>query len=159
MAKKVYNQFEQIDLTIPHSWLADFGNGTLDDLDIQGYSRIAFWSADNAAGEMLSTAKENAIFWNRLINGKIINQTLVNLMIDCIPAPTNIEQYGLSIQKTLNALNGKTYFSHNGYMPASINDNAFDPISRVAITVLTNQDQKRDLGRILSALHKVTMQN
>jgi D-alanyl-D-alanine carboxypeptidase len=159
LIKTVYYPFEQTDLTIPHSWSADFGVGTLDDLDVQGYSRIAFCSADNAAGGMLSTAKENVVFWNRLMNGKIINQTSLNLMLDCIPAPTNAGQYGLGIQKTLNGLNGRTYFSHNGYVPGSINDNAYDPISGVAISVLTNQDYKRDLSRIINTLHKVTMEN
>ncbi len=159
LIKTVYYPFEDTDLPVPHSWSADFGNGSLDDLDIQGYTRIAFCSADNAAGGMLSTAKENAIFWNNLMTGKIINQTSLNLMQDCIPAPTTVGQYGLGIQKTLNGLNGRTYFSHNGYVPGSINDNAYDPISGVTITVLTNQDQKRDLSRIINALHKVTMQN
>jgi D-alanyl-D-alanine carboxypeptidase len=160
LIKTVYYPFEQTDLPIPHSWSADFGTGSLDDLDeVAGYSRIAFCSADNAAGGMMSTAKENAIFWNRLMNGKIINQTSLNLILDCIPAPTNNGQYGLGIQKTLNSLNGRTYFSHNGYVPGSVNDNAYDPVSGVVITVLTNQDQNRDLGRIINSLHKVTLQN
>ena len=130
----------------------------LTDIDaVAGYSRIAFCSADNAAGGMLGTAKENVLFWNRLMTGKIINQASLAQLQGFIPAPDQNNLYGLGIIKTVNAFNKRTILSHNGYVPGSINDNAYDPISGVCISVLTNQDQLRDLTPILAALHKVTL--
>lgn len=158
LTKTVYYPFEDTDLVIPHSWSADFGLGALTDIDaVAGYSRIAFCSADNAAGGMLSTAKENVLFWNRLMTGKIINQASLAQLQGFIPAPDQNNLYGLGIIKTVNAFNKRTILSHNGYVPGSINDNAYDPISGVCISVLTNQDQLKDLSPIVSALHKATL--
>jgi D-alanyl-D-alanine carboxypeptidase len=158
LTKTVYYPFENTDLVIPHSWSADFGLGVLSDIDeVGGYSRIAFCSADNAAGGMLSTAKENALFWNRLMTGKIINQASLTLMKEFVATSDPNLQYGLGLYKSINSINKRTFIAHNGYVPGSINDNAYDPISGVCITVLTNQDQFRDLSPILAALHKVTL--
>lgn len=153
LSKTVYYPFEQTNLTIPHSWSADFGTGTLDDLDALGYSRIAFCSADGAAGGMLSTPKENVIFWDNLMNGKIINQTSLSLMKNFVQAPDALNLYGLGIQKKINAFNGTTVLSHNGYVPGSISDNCYDSTTGIGISVLTNQDLIRDLTPIVSALH------
>ena len=51
LSKTVYYPFEQTNLTIPHSWTADFGT-VFRDIDVEGYSRVTFCSADNAAGGM-----------------------------------------------------------------------------------------------------------
>ena len=158
LSKTVYYPFEQTNLTIPHSWTADFGT-SFRDIDAEGYSRVAFCSADNAAGGMLSTAKENAIFWDKLMNGKIINQTSLNLMKTFVPAPTNQSLYGLGLQKTVNAYNNRDIYAHNGYVPGSVNDNAYDAISGICITVLTNQDLIRDFTPILSSLQKEALKN
>lgn len=153
LSNTVYYPFEQTNLTIPHSWSADYGTGTLDDLDALGYSRIAFCSADNAAGGMLSTAKENVVFWDKLMNGKIINQTSLTLMKEFVQAPDASNLYGLGIQKKINAFNNTTILSHNGYVPGSISDNCYDENTGIGISVLTNQDLIRDLTPIISALH------
>jgi D-alanyl-D-alanine carboxypeptidase len=157
--KTVYYPFETTSLTIPHSWSADYSaTGQLEDLDEQGYSRVAFCSADNAAGGMLSTAEENVRFWNALMSGKIINQNSLTLMKQFVPTDNPAEGYGLCLEQRINALNGRTVYAHNGYVPGSINDNAYDPKSGICISILTNQDRLSDFKPILEALHKVTLQ-
>jgi D-alanyl-D-alanine carboxypeptidase len=153
LSKTVYFPFEQTNLVIPHFWTADFGT-SFRDITIEGYSPIAFCSADNAAGGMFSTAKENVIFWDKLMNGKLINVNSLNLMKECLPAPDNNNLYGLGIQKTINPANGRVTFSHNGYIPGSINDNSYDTQSGICISILTNQDLKRDLKTIIAVLQK-----
>jgi D-alanyl-D-alanine carboxypeptidase len=157
--KTVYYPFEQTPLTIPHSWSADYSpTGDLEDLDAIGYSRIAFCSADNAAGGMMSTAEENARFWNALMSGRIINQNSLALMKESVATNSPVERYGLCLEERTNALNGRTVYAHNGYVPGSINDNAYDPLSGVCITILTNQDLVQDFKPVMEALHKVTLQ-
>jgi D-alanyl-D-alanine carboxypeptidase len=153
LSKTVYFPFEQTTLTIPHFWTAEFGT-SFRDITVAGYSPVAFCSADNAAGGMFSTAKENVIFWDKLMNGKLINPTSLNLMKDCVPAPDNNNLYGLGIIKTINPTNGRVTFSHNGYIPGGINDNSYDAQSGICISILTNQDLKRDLVTIIAVLQK-----
>lgn len=156
----VYYPFETNALTIPHSWSADYNeNGILEDLDaMYGYSRKAFCSADNAAGGMMSTAEENVMFWDKLMKGDIINQNSLSLMKQFVNTGAPNFEYGLCLEHRINALNGRTVYAHNGYVPGSINDNAYDPQSGVCIAILTNQDKERDLSSILAALHKVTLE-
>jgi D-alanyl-D-alanine carboxypeptidase len=157
--KTVYYPFEQTTLTIPHSWSADYSpTGDLEDLDAIGYSRIAFCSADNAAGGMMSTAEENVRFWNALMGGKIISRNSLELMKQFVATGFATEGYGLCLEQRINALNGRTIFAHNGYVPGSVNDNAYDPQSGICISILTNQDKVLDFSPILRALHKVTLQ-
>lgn len=159
LSATVYYPFESTLLTIPHSWSADYSGGLLEDLDeTYGYSRVAFCSADNAAGGMMSTAEENARFWNSLMTGKIINQQSLHLMKQFIPTNSPNLGYGLCLEQRINSLNGRTVYAHNGYVPGSINDNTYDPQSGVCISVLTNQDQVFNLSPVLEALHKVTLQ-
>jgi D-alanyl-D-alanine carboxypeptidase len=153
LSKTVYFPFEQTNLIIPHFWTADFGS-SFRDITAEGYSITAFCSADNAAGGMLSTAKENVIFWDKLMNGKLINTNSLNLMKECLPAPDNNNLYGLGIQKTINPANGQIRYSHNGYVPGSYNDNSYDAQSGICISILTNQDLNRDLGVLMAALQK-----
>ncbi len=159
LTNTVYYPFETSPLTIPHSWSADYGSGQLEDLDaMYGYSRVAFCSADNAAGGMMSTAEENARFWNSLMAGKIINQNSLELMKQFVATSALNNGYGLCLEQRVNALNGRTVYAHNGYVPGSVNDNAYDAASGACITVLTNQDKVLDLSPLLQALHKVTLQ-
>lgn len=159
LSNTVYYPFESTALTIPHSWSADYGSGLLEDLDENyGYSRVAFCSADNAAGGMMSTAEENARFWNSLMTGKIINQNSLELMKQFNATGVPGQGYGLCLVQSLQSLNGRTIYSHNGYVPGSVNDNAYDPQSGVCIAVLTNQDKVLDFSPVLAALHKVTLQ-
>lgn len=156
----LYYPFEDTALRIPHSWSADYNEvGKLEDLDATyGYSRKAFCSADNAAGGMLSTAEENVNFWRALMQGEIINQNSLAQMRQFGPTGSPNQGYGLGVVQTTNRFNGRTMLSHNGYVPGSVNDNAYDPQSGVAITILTNQDQVKDFDLVLSALHNVTLQ-
>lgn len=156
----IYYPFETNSLKIPHSWSADYNeNDILEDLDeTYDYSRKAFCSADNAAGGMMSTAAENAKFWSLLLTGQIINQNSLNLMKEFVNIGSPNESYGLCIAQSVNGYNGRTGYYHAGYVPGSINNNVYDPISNVSIAILTNQDKVRDLDPIIIALHKVTLQ-
>jgi D-alanyl-D-alanine carboxypeptidase len=155
----VYYPFETTPLTIPHSWSADFNvSNTFEDLNaVYGYTIKPFCSADNAAGGMLSTAEENARFWNRLLSGKIINQVSLSQMKQFIETGGG-QGYGLGLVVQANAFNGRSVYYHDGYVPGSINSNAADTKSGVCISILTNQDKIRDLSPITAALHKVTLQ-
>jgi D-alanyl-D-alanine carboxypeptidase len=155
----VYYPFEQTTLTIPHSWSADYGvTGVLQDLNATyGYTIKPFCSADNAAGGMLSTAEENARFWNRLVSGKIINQVSLNQMKQFVENGGGLG-YGLGLPRQINAFNGRTVYFHDGYVPGSINTNAVDVKSGVCFSILTNQDKERNLSPVTAALHKVSLQ-
>jgi D-alanyl-D-alanine carboxypeptidase len=156
----VYYPFENTSLQMPHSWSADYSdNGQLEDLDATyGYSRKAFCSADNAAGGMVSTAEENVAFWDALMTGKIISQSSLAQMQEFGPTGNPGQSYGLCVSQTINRFNGRTILWHSGYVPGSVNDNAYDPQSGVAIAVLTNQDKLIAFDPVLAALHKVTLQ-
>jgi hypothetical protein len=88
------------------------------------------------------------------MTGKIISQTSLNQLLSFIQTPTNENLYGLGIQKIVNRFNNSDIYSHSGYVPGSVNDNAYDPATGICITVLTNQDLILDFDPILSALHK-----
>jgi len=156
----IYYPFETNSLKIPHSWSADYNdNGILEDLDaMYGYSRKAFCSADNAAGGMMSTAEENVMFWDKLMTGNIINRNSLSQMKQFVNTGAPNFEYGLCLEHRIDALNGRTVYAHNGYVPGSVNDNAYDTQSGVCIAVLTNQDKMLDFKPILEALHKVTLE-
>jgi D-alanyl-D-alanine carboxypeptidase len=157
LTNTLYYPFETTNLVFPHSWSADFSNGDFVDLDNLGYARIAFCSADNAAGGMVSNPKENAIFWHNLMTEKIINKSSLQMMFEFNSIGVENNFYGLGIQKSEHSFGNRTIFSHNGYVPGSINDNAYDSQSGVCITILTNQDYYKSLSPIIQVLHKVTM--
>jgi D-alanyl-D-alanine carboxypeptidase len=160
LPKTVYYPFESTNLAIPHSWSADYNaDGILEDLDANyGYSRVAFCSADNAAGGMMSTVEENVKFWNSLMSAKIINQNSLNQMKTFVSTGIPNYEYGLCLVNTPNGYNGRTILSHNGYVPGSVNDNLYDTTSGVCIAVLTNQDKLLSFNPLMEALHKVTLQ-
>jgi len=101
---------------------------------------------------------QNARFWNELMSGRIINQNSLALMKQSVATNSPIERYGLCLEERVNALNGRTVYAHNGFVPGSMNDNAYDPQSGVCITLLTNHDLVEDFKPVLEALHKVTLQ-
>ena len=153
-----YYPFEGIEKALPHGWSKDFGNGSLEDLQATyGYSSIAFCSADNAAGGMISTAKDNAIFWNKLMTGQIISTTSLNKMLEFVPIieSNGSDFYGLGIGKRINSMAGRTIYYHYGIAPGYYNVNAYEPISGIVITLQTNQDANYDLEGILENLFNV----
>lgn len=92
------------------------------------------------------------------MQGKIINQNSLAQMQQFGPTGAPGVNYGLCLVQTTNRFNGRTILSHNGYVPGSVNDSAYDPQSGVAITLLTNQDQVKNFDAVLGALHKVSLQ-
>jgi D-alanyl-D-alanine carboxypeptidase len=146
---------------IPHSWSANLsGNGTHEDLvAVHSYSHNAMFSLASSAGAIMATAKDNALFWDKLMSGQILNsgsmaefETLVSVSLG--------QGYGLGVFK-LNSFNGRPIVSHGGTNIGFINDNIHDKTSGVSIVMLTNQDSISNnilLGGCIAALHKTTIQ-
>jgi D-alanyl-D-alanine carboxypeptidase len=145
--------------TIPHGW-ADAGLGYLQDMQVDyGYTNIAFLSMATAAGAIVSTAEDNVKFWDALMTGKIINNSSLDDMRNCIKL-TNTQGYGLGIMRQSN-VNGRVVFDHGGTCAGYLNENLYDSLSGVCITVLSNQDSidnNKLFTRLVMALHKATIQ-
>ncbi|HZG01126.1 MAG TPA: serine hydrolase [Chitinophagales bacterium] len=147
---------------VPHVW-SDALNASgywLEDMVAEyGYSHNAIMSTAWAAGALMSTAKDNALFWDKLIHGNIVNNDSWNEMTEFITLSGTLG-YGLGIMR-VNNFNGHQVFSHGGTNIGFINENIADPASGVTISVLTNQDSISNsilLTKVVHALHKVTLQ-
>lgn len=153
--------FETPNGTIPHSWSAVLSSGSaMDDLVVtHSYSHNAVFSLASSAGAIMATARDNALFWDKLMSGKILNTSSMAEFETLVPV-SPAQGYGLGVFK-LNSFNGRTIVSHGGTNFGFINDNIHDKTSGVSITMLTNQDSVSNsvlLGNCISALHKVTIQ-
>lgn len=147
--------------TIPHSWSANLsGTGTHQDLVVvHSYSHNAMFSLATSAGAIMATAKDNALFWDKLMSGQILNSSSMAEFETTVPIAMG-QGYGLGVF-TLNSFNGRTIVSHGGTNIGFINDNIHDKTSGVSIVMLTNQDSIGNnilLGYCISALHKATIQ-
>lgn len=147
---------------VPHIWSADFNwsGPWMEDLDATyAYTHNSVMSAAWAAGALMSTAKDNALFWDKLIHGNILSNDSWNEMTELVPISAAVG-YGLGIFHGSN-FNGHEYYSHGGTNLGFINENVADPITGVTISVLTNQDSISNsilLNKVVHALHKVTLQ-
>ncbi len=146
---------------IPHSWSANLsGNGTHEDLvTVHSYSHNAMFSLASSAGAIMATAKDNALFWDKLMSGQILNSGSMAEFETLVPISMG-QGYGLGMFK-LNSFNGRTIVSHGGTNIGFINENLHEKVSGVSITMLTNQDSIGNnilLGYCIGALHKVTIQ-
>lgn len=145
---------------MPHSWSLNLsGNGTLEDLmAVHNYSHNAMFSIAGAAGCIVATAKDNAMFWDKLMSGKILNSSSMAEFETLVPIGPG-QGYGLGVFK-ISSFNGRAVVSHGGTNIGFINENIHDKTSGVTITVLTNQDSIGNgilLANVISALHKVTI--
>lgn len=146
--------------TMPHSWSLNLsGNGTLEDLmAVHNYSHNAMFSIAGAAGCIVATAKDNAMFWDKLMSGKILNSSSMAEFETLVPIAPG-QGYGLGVFK-ISTFNGRAVVSHGGTNIGFINENIHDKTSGVTITVLTNQDSIGNgilLANVIGALHKVTI--
>ncbi len=111
-----------------------------------------------AAGGILATAKDNAMYWSKLMLGEVLSVDAWAEMSATVPLGGGTS-YGLGIFRYTN-FNGQTVWSHGGTNVGSINENIGDPVSGVGISVLTNQDSISNsilLNSVVKELHKVTM--
>lgn len=145
---------------IPHSWSANLNGSVHEDLvAVHNYSHNAMFSLASSAGAIMATAKDNALFWDKLMSGQILNtasmtefETLVFISVG--------QGYGLGVFK-LYGYNGRVVVSHGGTNIGFINDNIHDKNSGVSIVMLTNQDSINNgilLNYCIKALHRVTIQ-
>ena len=146
---------------IPHTWssVLSSGNNMEDMMATYNYSHSAFLSLAYSAGGILSTARDNAMFWHLLVSGQMLNSTSMAELETLVPVAPG-QGYGLGIFK-LNNFNGRPIISHGGTNFGFINDNIADQTSNVSISVLTNQDSISNsfiLGYVIKALHNVTIQ-
>lgn len=147
--------------TIPHAWSSNLNTGNnMEDLIVaHNYSHNAMFSLAYSAGAIMSTARDNALFWDKLMHGQIINSSSLAEMETLVSIGSG-NGYGLGIF-TFNNFNGRKVVSHGGTNIGFINDNIHDKSNGVTITILTNQDSVANgyiLGSFIMALHKVTIQ-
>lgn len=145
--------------TIPHAWSSNLTTGPQqEDLIVaHNYSHNAMFSLAYSAGAIMSTARDNALFWDKLMHEQIINSSSLAEMQTLISMGAN-QGYGLGIFSFQN-YNGKDVVSHGGTNIGFINDNIHDKSNGVSITMLTNQDSISNgilLNYCISALHQVT---
>lgn len=146
--------------TIPHSWSANLNGSVHEDMvAVHNYSHNAMFSLASSAGAIMATAKDNALFWDKLMSGQILNSSSMTEFETLVPISMG-QGYGLGVFK-LSSFNGRTIVSHGGTNIGFINDNIHEKASGVSITMLTNQDSISNsilLGGCIAALHKVTIQ-
>ncbi|MEZ5016858.1 MAG: serine hydrolase [Flavipsychrobacter sp.] len=146
--------------SIPHAWSSVLNSGpAMQDMDVvHNYSHNAYLSLAGAAGCMMSTAKDNAKFWNLLVEGKLLNSASMTEMQTLVQV-TLSQGYGLGIFS--RSMNNRDIITHGGTLFGFINENLADKTSGVSISLLTNQDSVVNsiiLNGIIRELHKVTIQ-
>lgn len=146
--------------TIPHSWsdVLSSGNNMEDLVAVHSYSHNAMFSLASSAGAIMATAKDNALFWDKLMTGQILNSSSMTEFETLVPISMG-QGYGLGVFK-LNSFNGRTIVTHGGTNFGFINENLHEKVSGVSIVMLTNQDSISNsilLGGCIAALHKVTI--
>jgi D-alanyl-D-alanine carboxypeptidase len=151
---------ENVTAAIPHAWsdILNPGPAMQDLIAVHNYSHNAMFSMAWAAGAIVSTAEDNALFWSKLIQGQIVTPASLVKMKTTVTLSSTVS-YGLGIFKYKN-FNGRTIYSHGGTNIGFINENLADSVSGVGISVLTNQDSIDNnilLGELVAALHKVTI--
>lgn len=149
---------EQPTGVIPHGWSSLSANAPMADMyESIGYTNTAFLSMAAGAGAYISTAEDNVKFWYALMSGKIINANSLAMMKDMYPL-TATQGYGLGLMKL--SMNGRMVYSHGGTCFAFLNENLYDSVGGVYITVLSNQDSIDNSllsARVLAPLHKLTL--
>jgi D-alanyl-D-alanine carboxypeptidase len=149
---------ETISGTVPHVWSKGFTGVREDIVAVYNYTHEGGFSMAWAAGGILSTAEDNAVFWSKLIQGQIVNAASLVKMKQTVALPGGAA-YGLGIFRYKN-FNGRTIYAHGGTNLGFINENLADSISGVGISVLTNEDSVSNLNlrtKVVAALHKVTI--
>ena len=145
-------------LHIPHIW-TDALEGYLEDLIADyGYEHNSMMTAAWAAGGIMATAKDNALYWTKLMEGDLLSTDSWAEMSTTIPIGANTA-YGLGIFRMAN-FNGQTVWMHGGTNLGFINENLGDPLTGVGISVLTNQDSVSNnilLNAVVKELHQVTL--
>ena len=124
--------------TVAYSWSMNFGYPYLSGQEAIGYSHIAFFSMANAAGAIMSTAEDNALFWEKLNGGDILSEASWKEMRKTVRLDFSVD-YGLGIFRYRN-FHGRTCFSHGGTNIGFINENIVDSTTGISFSILTNQD-------------------
>jgi D-alanyl-D-alanine carboxypeptidase len=151
---------ESTTATIPHIWsVSTTVGGYLEDVTATyNWSNNSGFSMAWAAGAIVSTAEDNALFWSKLIQEQIISPASLVKMKQTVTLSSTVG-YGLGIFRYKN-FNGRTIYAHGGTNFGFINENLADSISGVGISVLTNQDSISNFilrTKLVAALHKVTI--
>lgn len=146
--------------TMAHSWSNVLNIGTnMEDLEtVHNFSQNAYMSLASTAGCIVSTAKDNAKFWNLLVEGKLLNSASMAEMQTVVQVTLSVD-YGLGI--FARSLNNRDVITHGGTLFGFIAENLADKTSGVSISLLTNQDSVTNsliFNGIIRELHKVTIQ-
>ncbi|MES2656332.1 MAG: serine hydrolase [Bacteroidota bacterium] len=130
---------ETTNMDVAHHWSTSIGNPYLTDWEGLGLSYVAMDKVSWAAGGLYATAEDNVKFFNALFNTKTI---IADSMITKMKVTRNIGNgaaYGLGIF-TYAGFNGRTVYSHGGSNLGGVNENLYDPVNSVSMSILTNQD-------------------
>ncbi len=148
-------------LEIANPWSVGVGRPYLANMnEIPNWSMYALHSSASTAGGILQTVEDNVKFWDRLISGKMLNESSLKQMKTYVNIGGR-DGYGLGIFFYSKALNQRSFYSHGGTFIGYINENMVDTTSGIVFSVLTNQDSISNntlIGRVIAALHKVTLQ-
>jgi len=166
LTNTIFYPQETSSLEIAHPWTMGNMDNKLEDMLAWGwYSSNAMFSMAGSAGAIMSTAEDNVKFWNQLMSGQIINSTSLNQMLNFYHIGTSNNGqpiwYGLGIFKYSNYWNGHVIYEHGGTLPGYLNENAVDDVTKVCITVLSNQDSINNgqlFDLVVKALHDVSIQ-
>lgn len=100
----------------------------------------------SAAGGVISTANDLAIWIQALVTGKVFNTDYQRQWLDSLkpenPSDPNSQQYGYGISQMRFGPN-KIYF-HGGEMPGYNSFMGYDPVNKVTLIVWTNLDVSID---------------
>ncbi|MCY9737612.1 beta-lactamase family protein [Paenibacillus alvei] len=69
----------------------------------------------NAAGDMISTAKDLNTFFSALLGGKLVSHESLTQMLDGVEAP--VGRYGLGIYEITKRADGESVWGHSGGIP------------------------------------------
>lgn len=145
--------YEEVDKEIADFWTFVSGSNSLSSIGDYGSDDLIPSSVNtmaSAAGAILSTPADNALFYKYLLSGKIIKRsTLRNKMMDFIPVGRT--NYGLGMFKDRSPA-GDDLFSHGGTWIGQVCSNYSDTTHGISVSVLSNQDSLQNSATEMVAI-------
>ena len=118
--------YETITYPVAHPWQGGINNYSI--------PRTSINSAAWAAGAMYSTSGEMVQWYNKLLNGQVLNSNSLNELTTFVGSGN----YGMGISQT--SILGRTVWTHGGNIWGGYSSSMmFDPATGIVICVLINQ--------------------
>ncbi|MFZ9388391.1 MAG: serine hydrolase [Chitinophagaceae bacterium] len=128
MDSSFYDVEEPENGTIAHRWW--------NSIDYHDTSRVGLNTAGGCAGALFSTASEMAQWYTALFNGRILNATSMNQLIQFIQTGSATYQYGLGISR--ETTQNYVYWGHGGSTWGYRSKMIYDSCLHVTVCGLTN---------------------